>query len=505
MSTELTIWALYAGITVFEVVVLTVRTGKLLRASLGAILILLLSAVHTLLVMQEPLVFGIPLFTIGVYRILNILRFSIGRMHESYLYKSVSRTSMTLGMYQLLLGALAVLIPSLPAMGYYDMYAFTFMLLVIYIAMSWSFVKTLRLAKIRIANKQQSSETLPTVTIAIPARNETSELQACISSILASAYQKLEIIVLDDCSQDSTSDIIKDFAHDGVRFIQGDEPGDTWLAKNAAYDRLLKEANGEIILFCGADVRFAKNAIGQLVAFMNEQELAMVSVLPKKDSLVKQQSIVQFARYMWELFMPRTLVNRPPILSTLWLANKSSLLKLGGFSSVKRMVVPEAYFAKRLQKTNEYRFVMSDPLTDIQSTKTTKQQINTAVRIRYPQLHKRPENVLAVSLLVIVLFFGPVFTALFGYYNNHLLLLCGLLLIVLQIILYSVLAHKTGQAFIGRILLYVLMTPAVDVLMMHYSMVAYEFGSVTWKERNVCLPVMHVTPSLPKLPDSSRV
>src|SRR4029077_9013676 len=57
---------------------------------------------------------------------------------------------------------------------------------------------------------------LPTVTVAIPARNEDAQLDQCLQSLLAGDYPKLEIIVLDDCSQDRTSEIIRRFAHDGV-------------------------------------------------------------------------------------------------------------------------------------------------------------------------------------------------------------------------------------------------------------------------------------------------
>jgi len=78
-------------------------------------------------------------------------------------------------------------------------------------------------------------------------------------------YPKLEIIVLDDCSQNKhTPEIIRSFAHDGVRFIQGEHPKPTWLAKNQAYDRLAQESSGEFILFCGVDVRFSQTVCVKL-------------------------------------------------------------------------------------------------------------------------------------------------------------------------------------------------------------------------------------------------
>jgi hypothetical protein len=38
-----------------------------------------------------------------------------------------------------------------------------------------------------------------------------------------------------------------------------------------------------------------------------------------------------------------------------------------------------------------------------------------------------------------------------------------------------------------------------DVGLLNYSMWQYEFNEVIWKSRNVCIPVMHVVPTLPKV------
>jgi uncharacterized membrane-anchored protein YitT (DUF2179 family) len=38
-----------------------------------------------------------------------------------------------------------------------------------------------------------------------------------------------------------------------------------------------------------------------------------------------------------------------------------------------------------------------------------------------------------------------------------------------------------------------------EIALNHASMYKYEFSTVDWKGRNICLPVMHVTPRLPKV------
>jgi len=37
-----------------------------------------------------------------------------------------------------------------------------------------------------------------------------------------------------------------------------------------------------------------------------------------------------------------------------------------------------------------------------------------------------------------------------------------------------------------------------DLFLINYSMWKYEFSDVDWKGRNVCIPVMHVVPTLPR-------
>ena len=111
-------------------------------------------------------------------------------------------------------------------------------------------------------------EDTPTVSLCIPARNETHALADCLSSAVASDYPKLEIIVLDDCSQDKTSQIIRSFAHDGVRFISGEVPSDGWLGKNNAYQALATQAKGEYLVFMSVDTRVEKKSISQLISYI---------------------------------------------------------------------------------------------------------------------------------------------------------------------------------------------------------------------------------------------
>ncbi|TAH36737.1 glycosyltransferase [Candidatus Saccharibacteria bacterium] len=345
---------------------------------------------------------------------------------------------------------------------------------------------------------------LPTVSVLIPARNETDALQRCLETLIASDYPKLEIIVLDDCSVNRrTPEIIRGFAQDGVRFIQGGEPNEVnWLAKNHAYARLSEEASGKILLFCGVDVEFSPHSVRCLVELMHKRGKDMVSVMPLRAQKVwSEGSLLQPMRYFWEICLPRRFFKRPPVLSTVWAIRTEALERAGGFDAVARSVTPEAHFARQSVIGDKYSFIRSNLEFGVYSTKLASEQYETTIRTRYPQLHRRLELVAVTTVLELFFLIGPFLGLLLLWALPHQLLLGSIWLIcvvALEATYYQV-AVKTkldNPAFAWLLFPAAVLT---DLVMLHVSFWKYEFGRVDWKGRNVCVPVMRVEPHLPKL------
>jgi len=450
----------------------------------------------------KPGLGSVLLFFVSCYRLFNLLRMVKGRVEEVYLWRITRKTSRwLLGMQACVLG-LALLAWRVVFVGTHEwlliLAAVQTVAAVLMIAHTrWHLNKTLAVSD----GKELNDRELPSITVAIPARNEDEQLEECLQSVLASDYPKLEVLVLDDCSHDRTPDIIREYAHDGVRFISGDSPSNSWLPKNNAYEQLAKNASGELILFCGVDVRFGAHGLRKLVNNMRRKEKSMVSVLPLNTE-VQRAPFVQSMRYYWELVPPRRLFNRPAVLSSCWMIARKSLDTAGGFAAVKRSISPEAYFAGKLLPTDAYSFVRSSASLGITSVKGAHEQVDTAIRTRYPQLHRRPELVLLVGLTELFLLVGPLILTIAGVWVGASLLVIVLAIVafLLQVILYGMLEAKL---FSRRQLLPLLAFPLAvlgDIALLHYSMHKYEFSEVLWKGRNVCLPVMRVIPRLPRLP-----
>jgi cellulose synthase/poly-beta-1,6-N-acetylglucosamine synthase-like glycosyltransferase len=93
---------------------------------------------------------------------------------------------------------------------------------------------------------------LPAVTVIVPARNEEAQIAACIGSLAAQRYPKerMEVLVLDDHSEDATRGRAEAAMRDDGRFriITVDGAG-----KKAAVTQGVREARGEVIVTTDAD------------------------------------------------------------------------------------------------------------------------------------------------------------------------------------------------------------------------------------------------------------
>lgn len=484
-----------------ELLLLT-SLGWKLRQLLAVLAVLLFSTATGGLLAFRPGLGTIVIFLVCCYRLFNMLRLAKARIIESYLQRVTRRTSVWL-----VGGQLVILGLSFVVWNVWHVTTNGWLLLMaaaqfaVAALLLWHASRHLRkLALVRHKRRTINDHELPSVTVAVPARNESEELEACLQSILASDYPKLEVIALDDCSHDRTPEIIRGYAHAGVRFIPGSEPTESWLAKNNAYRLLAENASGELILFCGVDVRFAPQSLRQLVSALTRKRKSMLSVLPL-NTAPQRLPFVQSMRYYWELVPPRRLFQRPPVLSSCWLITRQGLDDAGGFAAVSRSISPEAYFAKAALKFDGYSFGRSDEHLGITSVKDVREQTATAVRTRYPQLHRRPELVLLVSAAELFFLVGPLIVALASFWVQDGLVVQALAVaaFVLQVVLYAMLERKL---FIRRQLLPVVAFPLAvlgDVLLLNFSMYKYEFSKVYWKGRNIYLPIMRAIPHLPEL------
>ena len=104
-----------------------------------------------------------------------------------------------------------------------------------------------------------AEESLPTVSILIPARNEAQNLPACLDSLLQLDYpkEKLEILVGDDQSEDGTAALVKSYqqehGHIHLYSIQPEYHG--LVARSNVLAQLAKKSQHKKLVFLDADMQ----------------------------------------------------------------------------------------------------------------------------------------------------------------------------------------------------------------------------------------------------------
>lgn len=486
---------------------LALGAGWKYRRALAIGLIPSLTFVSLALIGVSPNLFTVITGAVSIFRLINLLRIIENRLHGDYLRHVFRQTSYSLVMVQFFVLALwqTYQILGLNLSSRHLLFLVALLQLLAAAIISFVTFRNIQETKPRRQLVFYSDQELPTVSVAIPARNETANLTHCIDSVLATDYPKLEVLVLDDCSQDETSDVIRAYAQSGVRFLHGKEPQTKWLAKNQAYQQLAEAASGEFILFCGVDTQLAPHTIRSLVSMALERKKSMVSVLPKRSALRFSASLIQPLRYWWELALPRKLVNRPPVLSSCWLIKRTELLKYGGFAAVSRSVIPESYFAKRFIMNNGYSFVRTAPDIPVTSIKGFTDQFERAIRVRYPEVHRRLELVWLLNMLEIVFLLGPFILLVYALvYGSPAF---NLIIFVSCILLFaahgSIAAVSTTKLSVAAVFNFPLAV-FVELYVANLSMLRYEFSEVAWKERNICIPVMGVEAQMRRRAKSDR-
>lgn len=115
----------------------------------------------------------------------------------------------------------------------------------------------------------------PFVTVLITAYNEEKDIAAKLENTLLIDYpkEKTEILVVSDCSNDRTDEIVESFAERGVKLYRQPERLGKTMAQNAAVIR----AGGEIILFSDATTMYQTDVLNEMLPSFSDASVGCVA------------------------------------------------------------------------------------------------------------------------------------------------------------------------------------------------------------------------------------
>lgn len=334
----------------------------------------------------------------------------------------------------------------------------------------------------RRTHQKEHQKELPSVTVCIPARNEVHAMNDCLTSVLASDYEKMEVIVLDDSSVDDTSTLVKSFAREGVRFVAGKPLPKGWLGKNHALEGLLKEASGTYVLFLDVDTRLSPRAVSNVMHYAHSEAASMVSIMPRREDGWRVSVLFSPLRYFWEIMFHRRLA--PASAGNAWLVSRDELKEYGGFTTLPLAVKPEAHLAAYFASHATYRFLVSTHEFGVSYEKKWRSQLMTSVRLLYPLLGAQWASmiIIVLDLLFILLPVGILAFGLgLGLDVQHIIL--SLVLVLGTTLIYGSYVRRVWARswWVGSLLWPVKVIQ--EIILVSISFIQYRRGRVTWKGR----------------------
>lgn len=105
------------------------------------------------------------------------------------------------------------------------------------------------------------------VSIIMPTYNSCQFIKQSIKSVLSQTYSNWELIIIDDCSNDNTYGIVKEFDDKRVCYFRND----TNLGTAKSRNRALKIAKGKWIAFLDSDDVWYPKKLERQINFMNSK------------------------------------------------------------------------------------------------------------------------------------------------------------------------------------------------------------------------------------------
>lgn len=129
--------------------------------------------------------------------------------------------------------------------------------LIMAIIQGWYWLNYYRRAAYAVPEASESTGQLPPVSVVICARNEAENLARFLPSVLEQDYPVYEVVVVNDCSEDNSDDVLGDmmkrYPHLRVSMIQKDP--DFSHTKKLAMLIGIKAAQNDLLVFTDADCR----------------------------------------------------------------------------------------------------------------------------------------------------------------------------------------------------------------------------------------------------------
>ena len=234
-----------------------------------------------------------------------------------------------------------------------------------------------------------SSSDLPSVTVVVAARNEEEVILNLIHDLVNQEYpiDKLEVIIVDDRSTDSTKEILKEAIenYSCINVITIKEKSTEIAPKKNALSKGIDKASGQIILLTDADCRLGKLWVSSMAYSVMNKDCISIGF---SEISIEHGSI--FERYQKLDFFSIIAANAGACgWNQYWSGTgqnlafyKSDFISIGQFENVKKRISgDDMYLVQSISKLKKgYLHIDPNSFVKTYAMKSIKDYINQRIR-----------------------------------------------------------------------------------------------------------------------------
>ena len=279
-------------------------------------------------------------------------------------------------------------------------------------------------------DKDIDNNTLPTVCVIIPARNEADVIPVSLRSLLLQDYPgNFTIFLVDDQSSDGTANVAQEVAYaldktPQLQIVTSTSLPPGWTGKLWAMEQGLQIASTltpDYFLLTDADIEHHPSNLRRLVAKAEAQKLDLVSIMVRLrcQSFWEQLLIPAFVFFFQKLY-PFSWVNNPKKATAAAaggciLIHSEALNRIGGLQIIRQALIDDCSLAKAVKSTHGKIWLGLSTLTySLRPYDSLKTIWDMVARSAYTQLNYSPFLLIGSLLGMTLVYLLPPIAIIFG-------------------------------------------------------------------------------------------
>ena len=288
------------------------------------------------------------------------------------------------------------------------------------------------------ADPGRARESLHDVTVLIPARDEASTLPRTLASLFEQG-PGLDIVVVDDQSDDGTGALARRLGADTVRVIPGAAMPEGWVGKVWAQSQARAFLHRPLVLLLDADIALAPGLVATLRAELRERRLGLASLMAALPMAgFWERLLLPAFVYFFKLIYPFRLANSPrkkiaAAAGGCVLLELGALDAIGGFASLRDAIIDDCSLARKVKDAGYGTWIgLTRSATSHRRYRGLSDIWRMVARTAFTQLGYSWLLLGVCTLAMIVCFASPVFISITGDATARMLALGAWLLMCIS-------------------------------------------------------------------------